>query len=114
MRTSQQLLLWWLPCISCVTAAAGSLDLERAQYFGEFRFIQHYVRGQLYSSSGEDQLFIHRFYYDGDGPGEIQINAVRVGENDYGKVGIKFKEKKIKRVSAYIYAMIHDVYTGKI
>ena len=61
------------------------LDLDRADYFGGFRFTQHFVQGQLFSGKS-GALFIHRFYYDGQGPGDIQINAVKVGENDYGKV----------------------------
>ena len=87
-------------CVAASAAAAAadsSLDLERAQYFGEFRFTQHYVHGHLYSSDDGDELFIHRFYYDGDGPGEIQINAVKIGENDYGKVNLLLKKGKARR-----------------
>jgi hypothetical protein len=49
-------------------AAASSLG----KYLGKFEYVMHDVQGPLYLLENGD-LFIHRFYYDGDGP-KVNIN----------------------------------------
>lgn len=66
-------------------APSVALATLPGEYLGEFEFPMHLVKGSLFSLS-DKTLFIHRFYYDGQGPPGVIFVAVPQGENDYGKV----------------------------
>ncbi|XP_059094426.1 protein Skeletor, isoforms B/C-like [Tigriopus californicus] len=54
------------------------------EYYGKFRFVQHLVQGELYGKDSRS-LFIHRFYYDGEGPPGVTFTAIPKDETDYAQ-----------------------------
>lgn len=59
------------------------------EYYGKFRFVQHFVQGELYGKDSKS-LFIHRFYYDGEGPPGVTFVAIPKDETNYAQ-GIPLK-----------------------
>ncbi len=54
-------------------------------YVGRFEVTTHLVQGHVYFDADTSTITLKRFYYDGDGPAEIQFVSVPKGEEDYGK-----------------------------
>ncbi len=67
-------------------AADAFRDIAFLPYLGKFEFTFHGVQGDIYQVD-DSTIFVHRFYYDGDGPegAGVSFMAVPRGENDYGK-----------------------------
>jgi len=71
--------------VMATDAAGGDVfeGLEDKTYLGEFKFTTHEVQGQVYYDNTNGKIFIHRFYYDGKGPGPIQFRFVPRGVDAY-------------------------------
>jgi len=57
--------------------------LDQKTYLGELKYTTHLVQGQIYYDNEKGTLFVHRFYYDGKGPGPIQFIFVPRGVSAY-------------------------------
>ena len=80
------ILLMVLAALATVSSGQDIFDVvKNHRYLGSFKYPTHLVQGEIYLDPSGNKLLIHRFYYDGKGPGGIQFMFVVKGVKDYAR-----------------------------
>ena len=90
---------------SCAASDIFASDVTIGKEFlGKFKYTTHLVQGDVYLNPDKKSLFVHRFYYDGDGPDFIQFVFVPLGSDpwkDDGENGVTLQIEE-RRLSTKI------------
>lgn len=97
LLTNMKLAYFGLTFSLMLTFCSARNDLSDKEYLGAFKFVQHLVQGHAYALD-DNTIFVHRFYYDGEGPPGVTFVAVPNGEKDYEK-GTSLKVQELKATS---------------